>query len=147
MKVSHLATAALVSIVVILSGNLLFGVYSGDRYEELVAHRDRLAENVEELKHRHTALQARVELLRRSSDAVAVEARRLQYYAGDEIVIRIDEMPSRPSQQSPGRVILGRTETHANRRLLRFIAFVAGVGSFLVLVLSDRRKDRMVVTR
>ncbi len=140
MKISHLVTAILVSLVVILSGNLIFGIYNTDGYEVLAAHRDRLAANVQELEERHRQLEARVELLRRSSDAVEMEARDLQYYAPDEIVIRLEDANPRKSQQSPGRIILGGPVASWNRALLRIAALVVGGIVLLFLVISDRRR-------
>ena len=137
MKVSHLVTAALVSVVVVLVGNLLVAPYGSDGYAALNGHRVRLEANIAELNALHTTLEARIELLARSSDAVRVEARNLGYYAANETVIRI-ENASRPRiLQSPGRVILG-VPAHTDRRaLVRLIALLSGVVAFVALLLIE----------
>ncbi len=84
---SHLVTAALVSVVVGFAGNLLVAPYSSEGYEALDAHRVRLETNIEELNALHATLGARIELLARSSDAVRVEARNLGYYSENETII------------------------------------------------------------
>ena len=142
MKISHLMTALLVSIVVVLGGNLLFGSHSGENYDALAAHRERLARNVAELEARHTKLQAQVELLRRSGDAVQVEARRLHYYAPDEVVVRVEGTPPRANQQSPGRIILGAPANPDNRSALRLAGIIAGVAVFVALVIGSRSDSR-----
>jgi cell division protein FtsB len=146
MKATHLVTALLASVVVMLSVNLAFGARNGHAYETLDAHRTRLEANVGELKERQRTLQARIELLRRSSDAVAVEARSLQYYDSDEIVIRIEGNTDRAIAQSPGRVILYGADSSDQRSIVRFSGIGAGVLVLLVLMMVDRKRDRRTAT-
>ena len=144
MKVSHFVTAALVSVVVALAGNLLVASYSSDGYAALNARRVRLETNIAELNALHATLRARVELLTRSSDAVRVEARNLGYYAENETVIRI-ENASRPQiLQSPGSVILGVPEHSDRRALVRLVALLSGVAAFVVLLLVEPPDHRSI---
>ncbi len=137
MKVSHLVSAALVSVVVALAGNLLEAPYSSEGYAALSAHRVRLETNVAELNALQTTLQAHTALLARSSDAVRVQARNLGYYAENETVIRIENASRPPSLQSPGRVILGVPEYDDRRALVRLIALLSGAAAFVVLLLIE----------
>ncbi len=135
MKVSHLVSAALVSVVVVLAGNLLASRYSSEGYAVLSAHRVRLETNIAELTALQTTFRARIALLARSSDAVRVEARNLGYYAENETVIRIENAPRPRSLQSPGRVILGVPEHNDRRTIVRLIALLSGVAAFVALLL------------
>ncbi|MBU8913850.1 MAG: septum formation initiator family protein [Spirochaetales bacterium] len=141
---SHFVTAALVSVVVALAGNLLVAPYSSEGYAALNARRARLETNIAELNALHATLGARIELLTRSSDAVRVEARNLGYYAENETIIR-PENASRPQiLQSPGRVILGIPEHTDRRALVRLVALLSGVVAFVSLLLLDPPDHRSI---
>lgn len=147
MKVSHFATAALLSVVVALAGNLLVARYSSEGYAALNSRRVRLEANVEELHALHSTLQGQIELLTRSSDTVRVEARNLGYYADNETVIRIDNVSLPPLVQSPGRVILGVPEHTDRRSLVRLISLLSGVVAFVALLLLDYPVTRGSINR
>ena len=138
MKMSHLVTAALVSVVVGFAGNLLVAPYSSEGYEALDAHRVRLETNIEELNALHATLGAHIELLARSSDAVRVEARNLGYYSENETIIRIENASRPPILQSPGRVILGKPPYTDRRAFVRLIALISGVVALVALLLMER---------
>jgi cell division protein FtsB len=88
MKLSHCVTALLVSVVVLLAGNLLSAPYSADSYEALVRQKERIETNLVALQMKNDELQGRIERLRRDPDAVRVEARALGYYGAGESVVR-----------------------------------------------------------
>jgi hypothetical protein len=147
MKVSHLVFAVLVSVVVILAGNLLVAPYRTEGYAALDSHRIRLEANIDELNALQTTLHGRVELLTRSSDSVRVAARGLGYYAENETVIRIANSPPRPSLQSPGRVILGVPEKTNRRSLVRVIALLSGAAALVVLLLVGHPVSHKPISR
>jgi septum formation initiator len=147
MKVSHLVSAVLVSVVVMLAGNLLVSHYSSEGYAALDSHRIRLEANIEELIGLQATLQGRVELLTRSSDAVRVAARDLGYYAENDTVIRIANASPPPSLQSPGRVILGVPGKSSRRTLVRLIAVLSGAATLVVLLLVSHPVPHKSISR
>ncbi|MFW5716756.1 MAG: hypothetical protein ACOC0E_04845 [Spirochaetota bacterium] len=132
MRLSNLGVAVLAAAVVYLSGLLLLSEYSGQAYDRLADHADRLEENVRDLRERHRTLVARAELYRRSSDAVAVEARRLQYYEPGQQVVRVTTDAGRIIRQSPGAILRRPAERQDQRVYARIAAVVAFLLALLV---------------
>ena len=142
MKLSYLGVALLVAGVVYLAGTLLVSDYNHAAYERLAHHAERLERNVEELRRLNSRLTATAELNRRSPDAVALEARRLQYYAPDQEVIRVGDAHRTGLTRSPG-TILRRPEPQADRRsYARAAALVAFVLALFVQVLIGTERVR-----
>jgi len=138
MKSSQLATALLISICVYLAGTLLFGSYSDPALRDLEAYVARVQANVEDLASRQNRLVAQAELLRRSTDAVRVEARRLQYYREGEQVIRVENHTDREMVQSPGVVMRFTSVYPDHSRLIRIAAVAAFLLSLFLQIALDR---------
>jgi cell division protein FtsB len=130
MKVSHATAAVLVSIVVFLAGNLLSAPYNSQAYHDLLAQKTRVIGNLEELRQNQAELQARIELLQRSADAIRVESRALGYYEAEETVVRNEFPQAATSFQSPGRIVRV-TKPEGGRR--RFSAIAAALAFPIVL--------------
>ncbi len=142
MKLSHLGVALLVAGVVYLSGTLLASDYNQAAFERLSDHAVRLEENVEQLRRLNARLAATVELYRRSPDAVAVEARRLQYYEPGQQVIRTGDAHRGSLSRSPG-TILRRPEQGSDRRsYVRAAALVAFALALFLQLLVDSERGR-----
>ena len=145
MRASYVAVALLAGTLVYLAGALVASPYRRESYQALEAHLVRLESNIEDLKTRHRELVARAELYRRSSDAVTVQARRLQYYMAGQSVVRIGESTSRPPTESPG-TILRRPPRAADRRdyvrVAALIAFLLTLLHQLVQEARDLREGR-----
>ena len=136
MIARQLAAAGLVALVVYLAGGLFVSGYSGEAYDSLAAHVDRLEQNVVDLRDRRDRLVAQAETLRRSPDAVALEARRLGYYRPGEVVVRIEgvELPS--TAQSPGVVVRNPPSAPDLRAFLRAASALAFVVTLIVQLLA-----------
>jgi len=137
MKLSFVAVAGLVASVVYLSGSLLVSQYSDDAHRTLEAHADRLAQNVAELRILNRSLVAEAELYRRSSDAVAVQARPLQYYEAGQEVIRIDDATDRVQSRSPGTIVRRPPQRPDRRAYVRIAALVSFLLSLFVQFLIE----------
>ncbi len=142
MKLSFVAVAGLVASVVYLSGSLLVSQYSDEAYRALEAHAERLEENVRTLRTLNRSLTAEAELYRRSSDAVAVQARPLQYYREGQEVIRIDDARLRRQSRSPG-TILRRPPVQPDRRAyVRVAALIAFLLALFVQFVIEPTNQR-----
>ena len=142
MKLSYLALALLVSCVVYLAGMLAFSTYSQSAFDRLSAHAERLEKNVGELRDLNRRLVARADLYRRNSDAVAVEARRLQYYEPGQGVIRLAGEHARVTVTSPGAIVRRPPEGRDHARYVRIAALVSFVLTFLGLLVADSGERR-----
>lgn len=138
MRPAWLVVSLLVSSIVYLSANLLLGPHNERALAELQSHHDRLEANLKELRTRRDELSARVDLLRRSSDAIRLEARALQYYQNGEQVIRIDRYPVAQSTLSPGTVIRGRPVASDHAPTSRLLAALAGLSTLVLLFVTGR---------
>lgn len=131
MKLSHLGFALLISCIVYLIGALIASPYGPTSYRRLEAHVERLESNVRDLRRLQKELIARAELYRRNADAVAVEARRLQYYEPGEEVIRISESSRLSSSISPGAIVRTpprEADRRAPLRIATIATFVIAMG-------------------
>jgi cell division protein FtsB len=142
MKLSHVFAALLAALVVHLAGMLLFSTYNAQAYDELLAHAERLERNVEQLRATQRELVAKAELYRRSSDAVAVEARRLQYYGPDQEVVRLTDREARSETRSPGTIVRRPSEPPDRRSYIRLGAVIAFVLALLAQLLADPASPR-----
>lgn len=136
MIARQLATAGLVALVVYLAGGLFVSRYAGEAYDSLAAHVDRLERNVAELRDRRDRLVAQAETLRRSPDAVALEARRLGYYRPGEVVIRIEGSEAPSAAQSPGVFVRNPPSAPDRGAILRAASALAFVVTLIVRMLS-----------
>lgn len=148
MRVGHVAIALLVSAVVLLVGNLVFSGYNDRAFAELQRHHERLSAHVDELRALQRELVATAELYRRSSDAIAVEARSLQYYRDAETVIRPVDGPSEGFPYHPGTHVMRPPVSDDRRSDVR----VAALATFLLvlliqLVAATRRPERHEIRR
>ncbi|MFW6313162.1 MAG: septum formation initiator family protein [Spirochaetota bacterium] len=142
MKLSYVAVAGLVASIVYLCGALLVSQYSGDAQSALEAHVERLEENVRKLEIRNRSLVAEAELYRRSSDAVAVQARPLQYYETGQGVIRIDNAPIRGRSRSPGTIVRRPPDRPDRLGYVRIAAVIAFLASIFVQSLLEPAHPR-----
>lgn len=140
MKLSYLGVALLVAGVVYLAGAFLVSDYNHAAYERLAHHAERLGQNVEELRRLNTRLAATAELYRRSPDAVAVEARRLQYYEPGQAVIRTGEAHRSDIVRSPGTILRRPEPRPDSRSYVRAAALVAFVLALFLQVLLDTER-------
>jgi cell division protein FtsB len=148
MRVSHFVAAGMVAILIMLGGNLLLAPYGSDGYEELVAHKLRLEQNLEDLQRRQAELRGSIELLTRSTDEVELRARALGYYEEETTVVRLEGIGPVQQSQSPGVMILGMPAHTDRRGAVR----IAAVGLALVvltvsLISSGRRVDHSTMSR
>jgi hypothetical protein len=146
MKLSHVAVAFLVCAVVYSAGTLLFSRYNEEAYDRLASHAVRLEQNVEDLRVLHARLVATAELYRRSRDAVALDARRLQYYEPGQAVIRPTDASSAGVSQSPGTVVRRPRPSGDKRPYIRAAAIVAFVLSLILQVLAEPSRSRTTQT-
>lgn len=141
MKLFHVGVALLASVVVYLCGSLLFATYRQEAYRALELHLSRLEANVEQLREQHRRLAATAELYRRSPDAVALQARRLQYYQADETVIRAAGAAAPRVTQSPGTLVR-RPDPPSDQ-----LAYVraAAIATFVLVLLAGTLYDARAV--
>jgi hypothetical protein len=142
MRASFVAVAVLVGSLVYLAGALVASPYRRESYQALEAHLVRLESNIAELKSHHAELIARAELYRRSSDAVTVEARRLQYYMPDQSVVRIGNVVPRQLTESPGAILRRPPPAPDRREYVRVAAMLAFLTSLLFQVVRENRTPR-----
>lgn len=100
-----LLPAILLASLVYLAGSLIVAPYGDRSYALLQAHKNRLSQNVLELRRLNQELRARAELLQRSADAVRLEARALGYYGESEEVLRFRGSEPARRAQTPGTII------------------------------------------
>ena len=131
MGATRLLPAILFACVVYLSGALLVSGYSAESRDSLATHVARLEENLNELVALNARLVAEAELLQRSSDRIALEARRFGYYDEDLDVIRLEETV--PVQtRSPGSIILAPAASAENMLYVRFATVLAFLVAYLL---------------
>jgi len=146
MKFSFLGVAGLVAAIVYLSGALLLSQYSREGFRELQAYSERLEGNVEQLRELNRGLVAQAELYRRSSDAVTVQARPLQYYEPGQEVIRLGDGTDRSTTRSPGTILRRPARPPDRRAYIRvaaLIAFLLALFVQLAVEPGDRRAQQM----
>ncbi len=143
--------AVLTAVAVYL---LLSAVY-GDRGEPAIRNievfRDRLEQNVDDLRARNRVLETRVQLLRVDASAVMVEAQKLGLTLPGQELVRIEPEPGIRGlgrNWRPGGV-LTRPEQKAfvNKNALRGIAGASGLVCYVVLFLLSLRQRRGVTAR
>lgn len=147
MKLSYLAAALLVSSAVYLGGMLAFSSYNPRAYDDLETHVERLERNVAELRTLNRTLVARAELYRRSSDAVAVQARRLQYYSPGQEVIRLRNPDGSASAESPGAIVRrppASSDYRAYVRVAAAVAFFLTIAASLVMEAGGGRSAHVM---
>jgi cell division protein FtsB len=148
MKVSHFTVSLLVALCVYLSGTLLFGRYSGPTFSELQSHISRLETNLDELLVTRNELEAQIELLRRSREAIRVAARDLQYYRPGESVVRVDGYSGPTAIMSPGSILQYEMSHPDNRPIIRTIALAVFLLSlFIQILLSRPARGHSVIAR
>ncbi len=142
MKLPQLGVALLISSIVYLIGALIASPYGPTSYRKLEAHVERLESNVRDLRRLQNELVARADQYRRSADAVAVEARRLQYYEPGEEVIRIAES-YRPNRSiSSGTIVRSPARRPDRRGPLRVATIVSFVIAVCVQIIVSKRSLR-----
>jgi len=142
MKLSFVVVAGLVAAVVYLAGSLLVSQYSDDAQRQLESHLERLEENVMNLKTLNRRLIAEAELYRRSSDAVAVQARPLQYYEARQEVIRIGDARVSGRSRSPGTIVRRPSQPPDRRGYVRVAALIGFLLTLFGQVLLEQGSVR-----
>ncbi len=130
MWATRLLAATLFACSVYLGGSLLASEYSTQARAEARAHTARLEEHIGDLRALNARLISEAELLQRSSDRIALEARTLGYYRDGDGVIRLDG-ESRVDEQNPGSTLFRPPTSDHNTLYVR----VAAVLAFLVALL------------
>lgn len=138
----HLAVAALAGLSIYLVLNLVFGPGGTREMQRLVAHKERLEQNLEALEARSRSLENEVMLLRTSADEVELRARELGYYRPKDQVIRFEGWDRSAQPRTPGteiRPFLRAAERSKNNvSTIRSAALSAALLTLIVSIICER---------
>jgi cell division protein FtsB len=139
MKLTSVLIGALIGLATYLTLELIFGSYGHIAYQRLEAYVAEARRDLASVQERHRDLQDRIRLLRRSAEAVRLEARDVGIVAPDEYVVRIEGREPRPRHRYMPGTIPGRIpEVRDNRPLFRSIAVAIALVYLLVDVVAHQ---------
>ncbi len=102
-------------------------------YNDLAMYKQRLEENIEELKKTGAELRREAESLQYSAEKVALYARKLGYFDSDEQHLRVEGMKLQKEYYVVGELVKPYSRSRIDRTVFRIIAFLAGGIGYIVL--------------
>lgn len=131
----RLFISTVVSIVLYLVLNGIFGDHGLLAYSDLLDYRDRLETNISSMEQTREELSATADELRSSAEAVRLEARELGYYRSGERPVRIEGFsPWEPGIEA-GTLLRAPEPPPDRQPLFRVAAITAGLVTFFLLLL------------
>lgn len=136
-------TAVWVSIIIYSFLSAFFGASGFSSYETVSAEKERLIENLEDLKMINAELGGSLDALQYDSDTIAVYARELGYGTPNERFIRIAGLPPVTKKKlSAGRQILPVIPDFVPDKTIHIISILGGLLVLLLLIIFDLRKKK-----
>jgi hypothetical protein len=133
MMRSNLLISLYVGAVAYLLGVLLAGPAGLETMRKSEQYRDELVGHIENLERIGSELGQTIRELETSRERIRLEARRLQYFAAGEKVIKIEGYSGRVSSLTPGGLLLPQKIEQSPQNLHRALTLCAGLLTFIVL--------------
>jgi hypothetical protein len=142
MMRSNLLISLYAGAVAYLLSVLLVGPAGMESMRKIEQYRDELAGHIEHLERIGSELGQTVRELETSRERIRLEARRLQYFAAGEKVIKIEGYSGRVSSLTPGGLLLPQKQELTPQGLHRAMALCAALLTFIFLgVLRNERQS------
>jgi cell division protein FtsB len=130
------------AVTVYALSSLFVGSAGLKPYQKLLAERDKVYENLEELERLNQELEGTMDALRYDSETVRVRAREMGYGGDNEHFVRIVGLPAvRYREIKPGAVQKAVRPEAVPDTPLRIVAGVAGLILFLLFLAKDMLDD------
>jgi cell division protein FtsB len=114
-------------------------------YNQLVAERNKQKTNIETLRTINQELEGTLNSLKYDSDTIRIYARELGYGRRDERFVRIVGLGGAKKQRTTaGQITIPRTPRSIPDRILWFFAFCAGIGTLLLISISEFMRERRI---
>jgi cell division protein FtsB len=121
----------------------LWGPIGTSAYNQLVAERNKQRANIEALQSINRELEGTLNSLKYDSDTIRIYARELGYGQRDETFVRIVGLGGAKKQRTTaGQIVIPRTPGYIPDRILWFFAFCAGIGTLMLLSISEFMRER-----
>jgi hypothetical protein len=133
MMRSNLLISLYAGAVAYLLSAFLLGPTGIESLRKLERYRDELVGHMDELERIGTGLEAAVHDLEANPERIRLEARRLQYFAAGEKIIKIEGYNGPASRLTPGGLLLPRSIEQTPPAIQRAIALGAALATFIVL--------------
>jgi cell division protein FtsB len=139
-------SALWVSILVYSFLSAFFGASSFSSVEAVFAEKDRLVENLEDLRMINQELSGSLAALQYDSDTIAVYARELGYGTRNERFVRIVGVPAAAKKSlSAGRQILPVFPQFVPDKTIHIISLAAGLITLLLLFVFGHKKRKIEI--
>ena len=102
-------------------------------YKDLAVYKQRLVQNIEELKRTGANLRREAESLQYSAETVALYARKLGYFDSDERHLRVEGMKLQKDYFVVGELVKPYSRSEIDRTVFRIIALLAGGIGYIML--------------
>jgi cell division protein FtsB len=114
-------------------------------YEQLLAERNKQRTNIDALQNINQELEGTLNSLKYDSDTIRIYARELGYGQQDEAFVRIVGLGGAKKQRTTaGQITIPRTPNYIPDRILWFFAFCAGIGTLLLINISEFMRERRI---
>jgi cell division protein FtsB len=141
MRVSRLVLALCLGFCLSTVLFLLFGTGGIGQYRELLAYRDSLQANIEDLSRIQQGLLQELEALGSDPERVTLQARQLGYFKEGERVIRIQGYEAARSGYTVGRILRRKPVGEPRDWVLRLTGLGLPVMLFALIALREGREN------
>jgi cell division protein FtsB len=114
-------------------------------YEQLLEERNKQRTNIEALRNLNQELEGTLNSLKHDSDTIRIYARELGYGQRDETFVRIVGLGGAKKQRTTaGQITVPRDPSYIPDRILWFFAFCVGIGTLLLISISEFMRERRI---
>jgi cell division protein FtsB len=114
-------------------------------YEQLLTERNKQKTNIEALRSLNQELEGTLNSLKYDSDTIRIYARELGYGRRDETFVRIVGLGGAKKQRTTaGQLTIPRAPRYVPDTILWFFAFCAGIGTLLLISVSEFMRERRI---
>jgi hypothetical protein len=112
-------------------------------YGQLLAERDKQRTNIKVLQSINQELEGALNSLKYDSDTIRIYARELGYGQRDETFVRIVGLGGAKKQRiTAGQLAIPRPPSYIPDRILWFFSFCAGIGTLMLISISEFMRER-----
>jgi cell division protein FtsB len=135
--------AVWITLVIYTASAFFLGSTGTYAYEQLLAERAKQKTNIEALRNLNQELEGTLNSLKYDSDTIRIYARELGYGQRDEAFVRIVGLGGAKKQRTTaGQITVPRSPSYVPDRILWFFAFCAGIGTLLLISVSEFVRER-----
>lgn len=102
-------------------------------YKDLAEYKEKLSQNIVELKETGAALRREADSLQYSAEKVALYARKLGYFDSNEKHLLVEGMKIRKDYYIVGELVKPYSRTRIDRTVFRILAVIAGGIGYVIL--------------